>query len=319
MKSIFIKKHTLILLLLVIVGCDDGFSPKGSFENGYSFFCIINGNTSVQKAYVAKNYNPPNIVPGTFEGEKSIPNAKVSLFYNNSSFSFYDSTLLSEEDGRVYYSYFLENFSVSENQMTIVVELDDGSVLSSNAMCTGNLRFSYDSQKNIVYNLKDAYRVAFYDKNDAFYFSPKLFINYEEKIGNAVINKRIEVPRRYLINGNDVIPEYPDLAERLDFYYPILMIENTLNSIKESALQNSIIVINNLTLEVLEVSEPLAAYFEVNKTFNDGFTIKSQQPEYSNINGGKGIFGYKYTSVLNVGLDKSWENLIADMGYLFQR
>lgn len=315
-----IMKYSLLFMsVLVIISCEDSFSPKGQFEEGYSFFCVINGNSSVQKAYVTKNYNPSNLAPNTFEGDKSIPDAKVMLFYKDSSFSFHDSTLLSQEDGRIYNSYFLNNFSVSENQMSITVVMNDGSVLTSNEMCTGNLRFSYESQKNIIYDLKGTYNIAFYDKPNLFYFSPRLFINYVEKKGNENINKRIEVPRRYIPNGKDMIPVYPDLAERLEYYYPVLMIEKTIESINEITPPNSIIVIKNLTVEVLEVSAPLAAYYKINKTYNDGFTIKSQQPGYSNISGGKGIFGYKYTSELSVGLDKSWEKAIEDMGYLFQK
>ena len=315
MKMNFQKFSTLFFLLIILVGCDDSFSPKGEFEDGYSLFCVIDGNLLTQRAYLTKNYNPQNLTPETYDEDKSISGAELNLSYPDTSYTFLDSVLYSENDEKKFNAYFVKNFRSKGSNLFIKAVMPDGVELTSSLSCTKDLKFSYESIKGIKYDLEEIYTVAFYDKPEAFYFNPKLFINYSVRIGNEDIIKRIEVPKRYVVKNDSELPVYPELALRNEYYYSILIIEKTLRKITEFEQKNYQIIIKNLSLEVLEVSYPLAVYFEKNKTFSDGFTIKAQQPEFTNIKGGNGLFGYKYTSKLDVGFAKEWEKIFIDMGY----
>lgn len=314
MKKTISKISVVIFMITTILSCDESFSPKGEFEDGYSLFCVIDGNSSTQTAYLTKNYNPSDLNPQSYLENKSISGAELELIYPDTTYKFFDTTLTGD-DGKSYTAYNLRGFKASGGNLQVKSTMPDGKVLVSNVQSTGNLRFTYETIRPIIYDIKGAYKIAFYDKPEPFYFSPKLFINYSVKKGNEYIPDRIEVASNYYQNGDEEIPVYPSLALRIQYFYHIINIEKTLKKITETAPDGSQFFITNLSVEILEVSEPLAYYYAITKTFNDGFTVQLNQPEYTNIEGGNGLFGYKYKSKLTVGFATEWRTIIEDMGY----
>lgn len=315
MKKIISKISVVILIITTILSCEESFSPKGEFEDGYSLFCVIDGNSSTQTAYLTKNYNPSDLNPQSYLEDKSINGADLELIYPDTTYKFFDTTLIGE-DGKKYTAYLIKGFKPTSGNLMIKSTMPDGTVLMSNVQSTGNLRFAYETLRSIVYETKSTYKIAFYDKPDPFYFSPKLFINYHIKKGNENIYKRIEVASYYYQKADEEISFYPELAPRIQYFYYIANIEKTLKKLATLEPEGSQISIKDLTVEVLETSEPLAFYYAITKTFYDGFTVQLNQPEYTNIEGGNGLLGYKYLSKLNVGFAPEWQPVIEDMGYL---
>lgn len=316
MKKIILKISVLFIVITAFLSCDESFSPKGEFEDGYSLFCVIDGNSSTQTAYLTKNYNPSDLNPQSYLEDKSINGAELELIYPDTTYKFFDTTLTGE-DSKYYTAYNLRGFKASGGNLQIKSTMPDGQVLISNVQSTRNLRFTYETIRPIIYDIKGAYKIAFYDKPEPFYFSPKLFINYSIKKGNAYVHYRIEVPIKYYETGDKENPIYPPLASRIEYFYRIASIEKTLRKIKEVSAESSQIFIIDLSVEVLETSEPLAYYYAITETFNDGFTVQLNQPEFTNIEGGNGLFGYKYMSKVTVGFAPEWRPVIEDMGYMF--
>jgi len=320
MKNIILQSAFIVFISLLILSCDESFNPKTEFEEGYSLFCVIDGNSSYQTAYITKNYNPADLNPENYTEDKSISGAEITLTCSDTVYKFRDTTLINSEDGKGYGAYYLNNFSERGEEMFISAILPDMNTITGRIKSTKkNLTLVYSSSRDIIYNLEEGYFIGFHEKPDAFYFVPSLFINYTVSQNNIEIQKRIEVPILFYTDGDLEIPQYPDLSLREGYTYPISLIEKTLRKIADFNPSNSLIKIRNITLEILEVSDQLAAYYLLNQSFNDGYSVKIQRAKYTNVDGGNGLLGYKYKYMFNKKFHPDWQTPIINMGYIFER
>lgn len=311
MKSILLKSLLLITIFL-IQSCDDSFSPKGEFEEGYTLYCILDGNTSNQQAYLFKNFYPEGFDAESYDEDRTVAGAAVTIRDGGSSFTFSDTSEFIESLGYAVNYYSLNDYIPSSNVLTLSVQTPDGKYLSATTVIDiKEISFSASTRRELQFNEQDSLRVIF-EQDTQFLFVPFLILNCRNISGGDTTYFQKEVPSDYRMENGNRVPIYPDFKLRNYYKYSIADIIYEIEKIAETKKPADQMKILNLTLGVLQVTNPLDIYFKTYKTNSDGFSIRAFEPNISNVSNADGIFAYKKITSTNILFRTDWNKFFSD-------
>jgi hypothetical protein len=248
------KRLRLIVtvLLIVILGCDTSFNPKGPFRKQLVVYAILSTETDTTFARVYKTYDPPGFDPYEVTTDQPVTDAVVRLTSGGSEWVFGD-TLVPRAD-------------TSRYQSDIAAYVLSTAALSSTTW---------------------GYLV-------------RLFLIGEAWEAGAWRQFEREVPLSILevIDCQTFISEYPRLQRRegsRSFEEHLQVFENnayrwTIVSLRDGRDVDSVRFLR-AEFEFLETDPHLYSYYNIASGFRDEFTLRTDEPDYSNIRDGRGIFG----------------------------
>lgn len=313
----------LVLLLVLTLGfvfysCQENFSPKANFQEKYILNCIIQGDTSYQVAILTKSYDVNGFDPYANTKDPSIAGADIRLRDGDSVYIFRDSVI--SADGKSRYDstmkiYYLKNFQPNFNrELNIEVLLPNGRRLSSSTNTVKDFNFNNQNSSKVIPsdagNLINLYWTS-PEKNTLFLPTFK-FSYYKNENG---INKlyTVTVPLKYIEQNGEEIPDYPVPSNQPAISYEISAITKVLNNISgnDPNKQNYSVLLNN-NINVIELDDPLSKYYSTNLIGND-FTVRLDALDYTNIQGGFGIFGSYLLKQYSI---KFTSDYISSFGYV---
>ena len=314
MKSLII---TLLITVLFISlqSCDDSFNPKGEFQEGYTLYCILDGNTSHQEAYLFKNYDPEGFDAVSYNKDRTVPNAVIKIFDGNTEYVFKDTSEFKESLGYTVNYYKLDNFKTNYSSKSLIInaETADGKKLAgATQFDIKSIIFSASTKRELKYDTFDSLRV-FFGNYDSFQFIPFLFLNYRIVENGDTSYFQKEIPTGYITEGEKRIPIYPEYKLRNYFRYSIEDIAYEIEQIAKQRNPGDKMKMLNLTLGVLQVTNPLDIYYQTYKSISDGFSIKTQEQNISNITNADGIFAYKQITSVNILFRREWNNFFSNI------
>jgi hypothetical protein len=130
---------------------------------------------------------------------------------------------------------------------------------------------------------------------------PELEIYYKKYDGGTFVDKKILVPliSDFILSDSveKVIPSYNNSCMA-----SLKNINKTMKEISGNDPYKENYVITKVLHSVIGLDSYLSNYYLADNTFTETFTIKLTQPDFSNIKGGKGLFGAlcKYSKPLIV-------------------
>lgn len=140
---------------------------------------------------------------------------------------------------------------------------------------------------------------------------PQLEIDYEEHEGGAYLNKKTLVPLTYgsITDTSGTIPSL-DLNFSFNYYTSTTLetINKTMQEISGSDAYKSNYIITRVIFSVTSMDPDLSRYYSAYEVWLNSFTVKLRPTDYSNIQGGKGIFGIYYKYSNSLGVDKVYIN-----------
>jgi len=310
MKKLFLIPS---LLFLIFNSCSEEFNPKTDFEQQYALYSIISGDTTYQTAIISKSYNVPGFDPAEYNGNPYVTGAEVTIRYDGKEYKLKDTLISSQTNNFPSNIYFTNNFRPAAfKNMSIEARLPDGTILTANTQTpkSANLTFSrngFDSDSFIeekseglffIWNILDS-------GNDEMMYLPSLKISYVIKTGNTQTLKHVFVPIKYFQNGNEYIPQYPQLSAYQELSFSMDVVDRTMSSIGENIVDKSTIYINDAEFELLILDPNLAPYYQTVDAFLDGYTVLLDQIDYTNVNGGRGVFGsfFRRTKDLSISAE----------------
>ncbi|MFA7289287.1 MAG: DUF4249 family protein [Melioribacteraceae bacterium] len=323
------KKSVLVaalILFITLVSCDDSFEPKSEFSEKYILNCIINGDSTTQYATVSKSFNVDGYDPYTNHNDPFLKNAFVTLTYKNNVYRMRDTLVSRLGDSR--YSgpipvYYLPNFTPNDgSEITVRAFLGDEKTLiaATKSLNPNNFYFSNSSRDLPASNnyggvLRFTWKEFYPDQNqdEEIFFAPDLIMVYY-KIENGIEKRyQVEFPM-YLFNqqGKDV-GIYPPIANRINTVgYETPAIDSIMRSISTGDPNKSNYFIDKAYFRLLVMDKNLATYYSAQQTFLDEFSVRINQPDFSNIDGGLGIFGVYITKKVTVNIEQFY---IESFGY----
>ncbi len=317
-RAIFILP---VILFIIFESCNNDFNINAPFQNVYTLNCILRNNSPIQYAIISKNIYTENGAPPASTGiAQNIKGADVEIYYDDSVFVMRDTTIQSADSGNTIQvnCYYLKNLvMIPGKTISITATMPDGEILKSTKqipICNiAPLTFPESYYiKGKEYYLKYPFytwpfKIGKIEIKDMLSF-PRFEIDYEKYEGGVNVDKKTLVPLSYYhytdVNGAIL---FPDLG--FSFNYTAYTSLDTINSIMQeisgSDPYKNNYIITKVSFNVACMDPELTRYYYAYEVYSNSYTVKLRPTEYSNIQGGKGIFGiyYIYTYSLVVDID----------------
>ena len=313
------KKGLLVLIITPFIffeSCKSDFNINAPYEDVFVLNCILRSDNTIQYAILSKNtFTDNGTAPVSNGSAQNIKGANIKIFYNDSVFVMRDTTIQVTDSVSItrVNCYYVNNLILSPGKIiSIEASVPGGKTLKSTIQVQ-NISFSNFSTNfpqtfQTGYQIKSSYSWSWIGDTQSgadILNQPQLEIYYKKYEGGTFINKKILVPLIYYytedINENK-IPVNVNLSYK-DYCITTLEIMNkTMQEISGDDLNKSNYIINKVLFSVVSFDPDLSKYYSAYNTFSENFTVKLRQTDYTNINGGKGIFGayYKFSKQLVV-------------------
>lgn len=301
-----------VILTLISFSCEENFSPKTDFVQQYALFCIVSGDTTYQSAFIEKSYNVDGLDPSVYDGNPFVEGADVGIEYEGMEYLMSDSTMqIGDNEFQFYYTDDLKPDAGKE--MKIRAELPDGTILTGSTITpkSGNLSFQYQNVSSDTYieqkseGLFFIWHISGNDTTGILYL-PGLVINYYKKESGINVLHHKEVPLSYFRNGDQYLPDYPIVTSDNTLNYEMDAVNRAMNEISQGDPDKFNYTIIDAEFQLLLLDDNLAPYYLTIQTFLDGFTVILDQQDYSNIDGGFGVFGSFFKRVLHLSFSQDY-------------
>ncbi len=279
------KFAVLFIFSLLQLSCENSIDYIGDFSQQYSLNCVLRSDKNVQYATIKRSYPPESDASQT-----DIQNAVVSLILPDTTLFFRDSILSSESAGSVSSLYYINNFSLTKDtEVRIQAVLPDSTVLTAKVKSAGYTRVLLESEDLVLPGSED--ESAFFmwrilGEKDSIILLPSLYI-------------------RYIISGPDTSVKYKKINGIYIQNGNVFKVANSalslgMSQISEGIADKSSITIIDGFFELKLCDFMMGMYASAAETFEDEFSVRISAADFSNINGGLGIFGTYMTESFDI-------------------
>jgi hypothetical protein len=297
------------VLLLICVGCDQPFDPRGPLDHEMVIFSILSTDRNVQYVRVDGSYMPTGFDPSTDTSDNTVKDAFVTINGPGKSYQMRD-TLLSRTDTSRYkfplHLYTLNPFTPQHGTTykVVVQSLSLGTAsatvaVPSEAYLSIPRYSSYVVLSNPLLRSPDEQAVfSLQFSSTAKAYIPHLYIYYDVLKGSQWVEERVEVPT----GTADEIPYslnyliYPKLtlcpqSAQTTVTYKNGFMRKLILKLTADTYESNKIIYKWIVLAVLQVDQNLFNYYNTVHEYQDPRSIRLDQPLYTKLNGGIGFIG----------------------------
>ncbi|HWP82471.1 MAG TPA: DUF4249 family protein [Bacteroidota bacterium] len=306
------RKFLIALSALALWGCDDSFNPVLNYRDDLVVFSVLSTTRDTHFVRVYATYNPPNYDPFSRSYYKPVDDAQVVLNDNNGMSLAFRDTMIQAWDTTRYgpmirahviqpfvpvrgrtYTLTVTSPSIGNAFATVTVPGTAIMALTDTVM----LRFPqlYSSTEQIVFNVTLS--------SAAKGFMLRGFIDYEiaAPVPGGWLPQRIELPRTILkaVSIDTLEATYPSIQirtaggeysyERMAFGHGVY--KTMLGLIWRRYEKPGFVRMQRVVFHLYQVEPNLFNYLSVANGFRDQFSVRTDEPDFSNISGGVGVFG----------------------------
>lgn len=290
---------SVALMLCALLSCNQPFEPNGPTGDKIVVYGILNLSSTVQYVRLSTTYQaPPN--PG-------IGPATVSILSDSGIVPFRDTTVLQPDSlgiPRPVEVYVGRCTVKPGTDYTLNVQTPSGLNVSATTTTLLPPTIVLQQPYRLDTTSGPPLKLTLTYGSDAGATEFHFYIEYYAFVDGGWEYHRTEVPRRSYIDGNgDTVRVYPSLSlVRSDFIaqvgttVPLDMLQyaETRNAVAKKYPGAPIIWVQAV-FEVIQIDDALYSYYFVNNGAVDRTSIRLDQPEYTNIPGGLGVFGSRLT------------------------
>jgi hypothetical protein len=325
------KKGLLVLLITPFIffeSCKSDFNINAPYEDVFVLNCILRNDNTIQYAILSKNTFTDNGTAPTSNGNAlNIKGANIKIFYNDSVFVMRDTTIQVTDTGNItnVNCYYVKNLIISPGKIiSIEASVPGGKTLKSTIQVQkiSYAKFSTNFPQSFQtgYQIKPYYSWSWISNTQGgtdILNQPQLEIHYKKYDGGTFIDKIILVPLAYYytadIYGN-LIPVSVKFSFENNCMTNLETINKTMQEISGDDPDKGNYIINKVLFSVVSFDSDLTKFYSAYSTYTENFTVKLRQTDYTNIAGGKGIFGTYYQFSQSLVVDVSY---IKSFGYQF--
>ena len=316
------KKLKLLLLLplplLIIAACEENFSPKGDYRDKYVLNCILRSDTSFQVATVSGSYDVEGYNPLDNSTDPFIKGADIRIWYGDNVYVMKDSIIERGADTRYdtpLTFYYVKNLKiVQDSELEIEALLPNGRRLKSHTKVPYAPQLDQSASDFIIPAPgKDVVSIKWTSKEQNLIFAPNIFIVYFKSGANGKQRFIKKVPLNYFDREGNILPNYPQPSNNRALEVELSALRRAMEELSEGDLDKRSYSIVTLVIDVLTYDNNLSRYFASSAQILDQFSIRLDELDYTNIEGGFGIFGAFIKKRFIIRFD---EEYIGSFGYL---
>lgn len=303
-------KKLLILLAvvsaaLVSYSCSEEFNVEAEFTEQYSLNCILRADTNFQFVTLFKSYSAGNN-PHEYSDYPAIKGADVKMYVGDEVYIFRDTTSKRSDTERYeepLYYYYHDNFKPEDDDVVrVVATLPNGKILKSETKIPRSryLRLSSKGARSFPdgeyiageLNIDRKYQIIWDKLNGEHYYLLDYYFTYLHKQpDDTFIRDTVEIPLEFRTTTNEDLIIYPKPTRNTWSTFDTFVTNDVFRSISAGDPNKQNYIITGLYADVLVMDEEASKYYAASQLRLDAFSIKVRETNYSNIEGGLGIFG----------------------------
>ena len=301
----------IVLLVTLNSGCDDSVDPGDRFEPRMVIYGVLSSETSTQIIRVYSNYNPPDYDPAAQPADPVVRDAVVQISDGTQVFSFTDTVFARKDTSRYrdsIYAYVANGFRPESGKTyTLMVTSPTHGALSQTTTMPGNSVlqvFGHQSIANPWCNSAiPAISYVLYPPGGG--YVARMLIEYEENYPGVTLTKYQEVPSMYMLIDplySLYAVSYPGVqrkdspgAKSVSTQWSRANYITALGFVNDFAYNHKF---KRAVFVVIQYNEAWYKYYQFGRAFKDPLSIRLDEPDYTNIPGGLGLFaGYTVDSI----------------------
>jgi hypothetical protein len=324
-KALFIL---LIIPFMFLESCRNDFNINAPYEGVYVLNCILHNDDSVQYAIISKNVYTGNGAPPTSDNiDQNIRGANIKILYNDSVFVMRDTTIQLTDSGSVTQvnCYYVKNLVMQPDEIiSIEAAIPGGTVLKSTIQVPKISFAKFSTQFPQVfqsgYQERPSYSWSWTGdngNNTNILNLPQLEIYYKKYEGGIYVDKKILAPLAlyYVYNEGELTPVDVSLSFDRSCLTTLETVNKTMQEISGDDPNKKNYIITKVLFSVVGLDPDLSKFYSAYSTYSEDFSIKLRQTDYSNIDGGEGIFGASYKFSQSLVVDSLY---VRSFGYRYE-
>ena len=295
-------------MMAVFVSCNQPFDPRGELDPKPVVFSVISTDRNAQFVRVERCYMPAGYDPTAYTADSFISNAVVTINGAGQARELRDTTLLRSDTSRFNFPIraFVANplKAVYAGLYKLSVRLEGDEIASGSFVMPGKPLLSLDLASIAVIDRPSEhdttadilFPISFGD--GTYGYIAHLFVYYDVLKNGEWVEERVEVPSRFVSSNyhdmNQVI--YPQITARgysnkAVGAYKNVLYSGRLGQIAYAQYRHTQIIFNRIVFVVIQVEPNLYKYYNVAHLYRDPHSMRLDEPMYSSLTGGVGIFG----------------------------
>ncbi|MGE5498092.1 MAG: DUF4249 family protein [Syntrophothermus sp.] len=299
-------KRLILLLLpiaaLIFTSCQEEFNPDGEMKEKYFLSCVLRGDTTLQSAFISAVYRNGNTtLPFSTAG------TDIRIWYKDTVFVLKDS-IIKETGYEGQHQFFVRNFFPEPGErIEIQARMPNGKKLSAVSYVPHRIQID-SAMCDTLIPMPGQSRIQYtWIKSDQdVYYVPRFRILYYKNINGKNVWFEKQVPFEYISSGGTEQALYPQLSSNTSVKYDQKVIDRAMRDLSEGDINKEDYTISVMAVDIIAVDKFLGTYYIAGKTQSDGFTVKLDQTDYSNISGGMGIFGAYTKSTYYIWINSAY-------------
>ncbi len=291
-KKVF---YVLILLLVIInYGCKNTFEPNAAFRERYVLTGVMRSDTSLQIVTITHTYRPEGTNPNSYTNPPYVVGAEVDMWYKYKLYELRDTVLTRLDTSRYkgpVHCYYVKGLRPDPGEyVDIQALLPNGLLLQSTTQLpdADSLTFFDSASDLLIPSALHANNIYVGWQPLGLTYSPRIEIIYY-KAGDTTPHAE-EVPLQYYNNNGKITPVYPPTSTSNQLVVDLPTIEQALQSISPDSAKH-LYTIAEMDFTVITYDQYLSTYYYSIQNLNSGYTVTLNEPDFTNVKGGYGIFG----------------------------
>lgn len=304
------KRIVLYLLPIVaLISCNENFSANGEYSPKLIVYSVLDGSVDTQYVRVYSSFSPEQYNPNSVSPKINVTGALVKVYDDSSVYIFHDTTISFVQDNgsieqlHLYVSYFRpkekKNYmlSVQSTGFPTATSTAIGLEASQIILFSTIELFEPASGKNITVDIYlgknvSAYLTVFtieYEllKDSVWQtFSREVPISIVKDAAGNITKRFYPVPEHYAITRS--------IDRNVKINYPTEFYLSTINDIKteyQVEYDKKALRFKDVIFQLTQFDNDIFTYYSITNNFPGATTIRLDEPDYTNIKNGFGIYG----------------------------
>jgi hypothetical protein len=319
---------SLIVASLCFESCNNDFNINAPHEDVYVLNCILRNDSPIQYALISKNlYTQNGTAPPLNTIDRNITGLDVKIYRDDSAFVMRDTIIQLSDSGNETRigCYYVKDLVLSPGKaVSIEAQAPGGKVLKSTVQVP-NISYSsfsptFPQAYQPGYQTRPNYGwswITAAGSNTAILSLPQLEITYKKNEGGTMIEKKALVPLAFYFTFDrnwNLVPVEVKLSFNTYCIATLDAVNKTVQEISGDDPHKNNYTITKVLFTVMSLDPELSKYYSANNIYSEDFTVKLRQTDFSNIEGGKGIFGVYYNFSRRLVVDSVY---VQSFGYRY--
>ena len=292
-----------------LLACNQPFDPRGPLQKELVIFSIFSNDRDMQFVRVEQSYMPAGFDATTYAGDNSITNAIVTVSGAGALPPARDTTLPRSDTSRFKFplrAYVVSPFRAAYGgSYQIRVQAPQLPLISASVFVPTKPALAVDLSSIAILDeptthpeLAKIY-FPFTLGYGAIGYIGRFFVDYDVLIGSEWVEERVEVPIQYFYRQIEdlnlvvwpALTAAPSNSRTTVGIYDNHLYKAVLVSVAYTKYGYTKVIFNRIVFQLVQVEQNLYNYYRTAHAYSDPHSIRLDEPMYSNLTGGVGLFG----------------------------